>query len=431
MNAEKSAENRGARKRIPGSRERIPELDGLRALMIFLVASYHIWQQSWLTPAIGRYSLDYLLRSGYVWVDGTILLSAFLLFLPYARSRWEGMPLPDTREFYFRRARRILPSYYFILLLVFFAVALPWRLYSTPQSMVKDLATHFTFTFPFFYDTYIATPLGVACWTLAIEVQAYLVFPLLSRAALKKPVITFSLMLLVGWGFRIWCIWSLTEYNLVVNQLLNFLDVYVLGMILALLFTRPQKVEPSRPRRILRATVATALFLGAAWALLRLLRFQAASSVYSASAGPAGLLAAWLGCPEPASNYVVIQRNQMVYRPVFALCFGVLFFFAPKSYRPLRFLLGNPVARFLSGISMNFYLIHQTIIVHMKRLGFPPSVSENPNQAGEQPWQTRYTLLAFGLSFAAAVLITYLVEKPAAWGINRIRKKSPAKRQDG
>ena len=27
----------------------------------------------------------------------------------------------------------------------------------------------------------------------------------------------------------------------------------VLGMILALLFTRPQKVEPSRPRRILRA----------------------------------------------------------------------------------------------------------------------------------------------------------------------------------
>ena len=31
---------------------RIPELDGLRVLMIFVVSWYHIWQQSWLTQAI-------------------------------------------------------------------------------------------------------------------------------------------------------------------------------------------------------------------------------------------------------------------------------------------------------------------------------------------------------------------------------------------
>ena len=97
---------------------RIPELDGLRVFMIFSIASYHIWQQSWLTPVIGHYSLDYLIRSGYVWVDGTVLLSAFLLFLPYVRSKRKGKPLPDTREFYFRRVRRVFPSYYFILLLV-------------------------------------------------------------------------------------------------------------------------------------------------------------------------------------------------------------------------------------------------------------------------------------------------------------------------
>ena len=43
---------------------RIPELDGLRVLMIFIVSWYHIWQQSWLRPYIGSYSLDYLVRSG-------------------------------------------------------------------------------------------------------------------------------------------------------------------------------------------------------------------------------------------------------------------------------------------------------------------------------------------------------------------------------
>ena len=70
---------------------RIPELDGLRVLMIFMVGWFHIWQQSWLEPSfeIGGawFSLDHIVRSGYVWVDATILLSAFLMLLPMAR-RW-------------------------------------------------------------------------------------------------------------------------------------------------------------------------------------------------------------------------------------------------------------------------------------------------------------------------------------------------------
>ena len=29
---------------------RLPALDGARALFVLVVASFHIWQQSWLTP---------------------------------------------------------------------------------------------------------------------------------------------------------------------------------------------------------------------------------------------------------------------------------------------------------------------------------------------------------------------------------------------
>ena len=165
----------------------IPEMDGLRALMIFLVSWYHIWQQSWLTPVIGNYSLDYLLRSGYVWVDGTVLMSAFLLYRPYAAARQRGTPLPEARIFYRRRARKILPGYWSILAITLAAVCLPWKLYATPQYLVKDIATHLSFTFPFFYDTYVMTPLGAACWTLAIEVQAYVLFPWIARASLTRP----------------------------------------------------------------------------------------------------------------------------------------------------------------------------------------------------------------------------------------------------
>ena len=404
----------------------IPELDGLRVLMIFMVSWYHIWQQSWRTPMIGSYSLDFLLRSGYIWVDGTVLMSAFLLYLPYAGTALRGRPLPETRAFYRRRARRILPGYYTVLALTFFAVCLPFGLYSSPQFLVKDVATHLTFTFPFFHDTYLMTPLGAASWTLAIEVQAYLLFPWIARASLKHPGKTFGIMMAVCLGFRAWCIWSLRDFNMVVNQLPNFLDLYVLGCGLAVGYER-LRLREERLGRLFRgsAWAATGLFLLAVWGLTKILRVQAGSTVYTVDRGIAGWISGLLRMAAPDSNYPVIQRNQMLYRPVYGVLFGALMLSAPFSLKPLRKILGNRGTHFLAGISMNYYLAHQTVIVHMRRLGFPFSEYEYPNQAGDQPWQAEYTAWAFGLSLLAAVLITYLAEKP----IQRLIDRRMARRE--
>ena len=379
---------------------RIPELDGLRAWMIFVISWYHIWQQSWLTPRIGSVSLDFLVRSGYIWVDGMILLSAFLLFLPWARQAAGDGPMPDTRQFYLRRVRRILPSYWFILLLTLFAVALPWGLYASPNYMVKDLATHFTFTFPFFYDTYIATPLGAASWTLAIEVQAYLLFPLIARSVLRRPALTLGAITLVSFCFRAWCLWSLQDYTMVVNQLINFGDVYALGILSASVYVRLRRIyaglQGMKKRRLLWESAATVLFILLIIGLIRLLSIQAY-----------------------AGGYPQLQARQMTLRPVFALAFAGLTVCCSFCVLPLRKLLGNRITHFLAGLSMNYYLTHQTIVVHLKRIGFPPSADESPNTAGEQPWQNQYTALAFGLSLLAALLITYLVEKPAGKWLER------------
>jgi len=85
-------------------------------------------------------------------------------------------------------------------------------------------------------------------------------------------------------------------------------------------------------------------------------------------------------------------------------------FFCPFQ----TFLMGNRVMGWLAAVSMNYYLLHQNLAVHLKRLGVPPSVSAEPNRAGEQPWQLQYTLLCFGLSLLGAALITLLIEKPCA-----------------
>ena len=384
--------------------DRIPELDGIRVLLIFIVSWYHIWQQSWLTPfvpalelgplTLGPAYLDFLVRAGYAPVDGTILLSAFLLFLPYARAMNGQGPIPDRRDFYRRRAARILPSYFFWIVLIFLTVALPWGLYDRPQQMVKDLFAHFTLTFTFWRDTYLYTPLGAAFWTLAIEAQAYLLLSFLAVRAMKHPLRVTGLMALCAFLFRAWCIWSLDDFAMVVNQLPNFLDVYALGMLLAMVWVRladqaKREASPAKARSVLTRICATLLFALGVFFFVKMMRLQAYS-------------------PDQAA----IQRNQMMYRPLFALCYAAMILPAGFMLKPFRFLLGNRLMRALSAISMNYYLIHQTLAVHLKRLGIPPSVSQTPHMDREQPWQTQYTLLCFFLALALATLVTLLIEKP-------------------
>ena len=394
---------------------RIPELDGLRVLMIFMVGWFHIWQQSWLEPSfeIGGawFSLDHIVRSGYVWVDATILLSAFLMLLPMARSWAAGRDSGfSTRDFYLRKARRILPGYWFIILVFFFGICLPWDMYyGNGPYIVKDLFTHFTLIFPFWRDTYIYTPLGAASWTLSVVAQGYLLFPLMIRGLRKRPALTLCAMAGAAFAFRAWCLWGLTDYAMVVNTFVNFLDVYALGFLCAMIFARLENrrsrgcersggfsADAEPKRTLLWQILATVVFFGCLVGVFELQRVQAYSSFHAE-----------------------LQGRQMILRPAFALGFAGMILSAPFCLRPVRWLLGNRVTAFLAVISMNFYLIHQTLAVHMRRIGFPASASEMPNMAGEQPWQTQYTLLAFGLSLAAAVLVTYLIEKPAGKWLRR------------
>ena len=112
------------------------------------------------------------------------------------------------------------------------------------------------------------------------------------------------------------------------------------------------------------------------------------------------------------NHYLPIGQMQRRFPYAVLLC-GVMLSL-PFTLRPLRLLMGNRVMNFLAAISMNYYLVHQVVAVHLRRIGFPPSVSDTPNMAGEMPWQRQYTYLVFGLSLLLATLLTYGIEKPCA-----------------
>lgn len=373
----------------PHEKTYLPAADILRVLAIGTVGWYHIWQQSWLDPSfrIGNYyvNLQQIVRHGYLMVDVLLVLSGFLLILPHARARRDGTEAPSIRQFYVNRFWRIVPSYALAVLGCFFLYALPKGAYASAGFALKDLVAHLTFTHTLFPDTYLSTPLPGVLWTMGVEVPFYLLFPILAALYRERPGLTFIALTLIAAAYRLW-VYFQPSTVFYVNQLPAMLDLYACGMLAGHLYVRFE-------RRSLKRGASLSMALAALAALAALI----------------GIL-----YTQPVADHEVIRRHQLLCRLPIGVVTGVFLLAGCRIPPGLSRALGNPVTRFLAAISYNFYIWHAFIAVRLKELRIPAYLSENPSLAGEQPWQTRYTLLCFALAVAAAALVTYIWEKPAA-----------------
>ena len=371
----------------PAPRNYAAAADLMRVACVAMIAWYHIWQQSWLSPRLQIGAIDVnllaLVRAGYMFVDLMLMLSGFLLYLPWANGEERS-----TRDFYARRALRILPSYWACLaVMIVFALAQPG--FSEYGRLAKDIATHLTFTHNLSYMTYVQSLLNVVLWTLAVEVQFYLLLPALAPAFRKKPLVCYLAMAGAALCFqRLWTI-PMTDTTLFVNRLPNMLDVYANGMLAAHIYSR---LAQKKERRALIAALGTAAFLLGLFGVIHLVADQA--TIY---------------------GYEELRHGQLDRRWAISACGALALAGGSLSFEPVRRVFSNRVVRFLSGISFNFYIWHQWLAVKLKEWHIPPYLAEeSPNQAGEMPWQLHYTLLCFAAALAFATLMTYLVEKPGA-----------------
>ena len=88
------------------------------------------------------------------------------------------------------------------VLLMLVCVALPQKLYPDPRYLHLDLWSHLTFTHTFFRVPYQYSQINGVLWTVVIEMQMYLLWPLVGRCAQKKPVPTMLVMAAVAWLYR-------------------------------------------------------------------------------------------------------------------------------------------------------------------------------------------------------------------------------------
>ncbi len=363
--------------------------DGIRVISIFVIGWFHIWQQSWLYPGftvLGRFiSLDPLVRSGYMWVDLMILISGFCLYLPYTHLA-EGDPLPDPLLFYRKRLARILPSY-LLCIGICLIMALATGMYHTREFLIRDLLTHLTFTQLFRVDTYVNTNLNAALWTIVVEMQFYLLFPVLARGFRKRKLLVLFCALAVSSAYKLYLIRAVPDTSIYFNQLPAYIDVFVLGMMAAQLHTRLSARNLPAAVRIFLGIASLGVFIG----ILRLAAEQSA-----------------------AGSFEEIRTGQMIHRLPMALLGCLWILTAANAGRPLQLLLGNRVMKFAASVSMQFYIWHQTLAVWILRFRLIPSEFENPNYSGDHTWQVTYTLACFAVAFVVSVLLTYCFEKPIA-----------------
>ena len=150
----------------------LPGLDGLRAVACLMVFAVHFSQITHLRGSYGPFDIARLLENGNSGVALFFALSGFLLSLPYWRAIEGKNPLPSTPRFLLRRAARIAPAYFFCLTALIIANRL-WE----EDAWLPDALLHYAFAFNFFDATIFS--INPPFWTVAVEVQFYLLLPLI------------------------------------------------------------------------------------------------------------------------------------------------------------------------------------------------------------------------------------------------------------
>ena len=148
-----------------------PALDGLRAVAVLGVLVFHLWPHA--------------ARGGWLGVDLFFVLSGYLITTLLVRE-YSASGRLDLRRFWLARARRLMPSLVVVLLSVLVAASfwtIPSRRGSVSGDVVATLLYYANWRFLLGDEAYFnangtPSPLRHA-WSLAIEEQYYLFFPII------------------------------------------------------------------------------------------------------------------------------------------------------------------------------------------------------------------------------------------------------------
>ena len=228
----------------------IPEMDGLRFAAIAMVVLYHL--NGYLMAKTAFYERgptsqpDWLCRSALVGFHGVELffvISGFILALPFAAHHLVEAPAVNLRKYYLRRLTRLEPPY-FVTIFLLLALAI-----CTHPGSVTAILPHLASSLAYLHNVIYgaqSTVIGVA-WSLEIEVQFYLLVPLLTLVfAIRNPRLRRSLLI----GLTLTTLAAQTllvpHHPRIALSILAYLQFFLVGFLLADIFLTSWKSSPRR-----------------------------------------------------------------------------------------------------------------------------------------------------------------------------------------
>ncbi len=177
----------------------LPELDGLRFIAIASVLLFHLQGELFHRAALNiapRYRLIVLFFSnGNRGVPLFFMISGFILARPFAEHHLFDKARPSLGKYFTRRLTRLEPPY--ILNLLVAAAALVLIDHNTVRSVLPHLAASLFYLHNLIYHE--ASTINSVAWSLEVEVQFYILAPLLAllfliRNAIARRLVIAALM---------------------------------------------------------------------------------------------------------------------------------------------------------------------------------------------------------------------------------------------
>jgi peptidoglycan/LPS O-acetylase OafA/YrhL len=373
-------------------RSHLDFLDGIRGLAALYVLAHHSWFELYPDamnhPAPGATArLATPLAFGHWAVAVFIILSGFCLTLPVSADHTlRGGPL----QFFWRRARRILPPYYAALVV---SLVLIHFLIGSINGSHWDVALgirrpDLAAALLLIGDALGSYKVNHAFWSVQLEWKIYFLFPLLLWAARRigiwaatavTVVVAFGVAQLVA-GVKL----DLGHVVLTPRGLtIQFVGLFALGMLAADVSRRPRRLPTwAGPATVSAAAIAIAVLVRR-WGMIESMRHDRALDA------AVGLIV--------APTLAMLARN--------------------PTARVARLLAARPLV-WLGGISYSFYLLHAPLVQVAFRYVVRPL---------HLPPPLRLPVLivtALGLTLAAAVPFFLAIERPCM--SRRLRATQPA-----
>src|SRR5258708_4402411 len=232
-------------RRITSSGNYVPEIDGLRFVAIMSVLFYHVGMMTLIN--FGRYSepngvflnaFPRMLFHGGRGVPLFFTISGMILGLPFAQQYIGGQGSVKLSSYFLRRVTRLEPPY--ILNLLMRLPLVPWAKHLSFLQVVP----HFLASLLYLHGTiYGSWPLvHPPSWSLEIEIQFYLLAPLLALFIFRRNMVIrrlSMLLLIAGAGFaqhRFGIVLGAAETSRLELSIISAIQFFLAGFFLADLF---------------------------------------------------------------------------------------------------------------------------------------------------------------------------------------------------